>query len=235
VFVPLHDTNPLKSIDYQYVTVSLIVLNIAIYLIFQTGWFVPLDEENLAAFAAIPAELMGHGLGDETIMSPFLVPDRFTLVTYMFLHGSWIHLLGNMLFLWVFGDNVEDAMGHLRFVMFYLMCGIFAAVVHSWLMPDSELPLIGASGAVAGIISAYLILHPNVKVWVLALWRIPIKITAYWALGFWILAQFANLLIDTEESVAWGAHIGGLAAGAILILFMRRRGVPLFDRTRGGA
>ena len=88
VFVPLHDTNPLKSIDYQYVTVSLIVLNIAIYLIFQTGWFIPLDEENLAAFAAIPAELMGHGLGDETILSPFLVPDRFTLVTYMFLHGS---------------------------------------------------------------------------------------------------------------------------------------------------
>ena len=92
MFVPLHDTNPLKSIDYQYVTVSLIVLNIAIYLIFQTGWFIPLDEENLAAFAAIPAELMGHGLGDETILSPFLVPDRFTLVTYMFLHGSWIHL-----------------------------------------------------------------------------------------------------------------------------------------------
>ena len=137
------------------------------------------------------------------------MPERFTLVTYMFLHGSWIHLLGNMLFLWVFGDNVEDAMGHLRFIMFYLMCGIFAAVVHSWIMPKSDLPLIGASGAVAGIISAYLILHPKVKVWVLALWRIPIKITAYWALGFWILAQFANLLFDTEESVAWGAHIGG--------------------------
>jgi rhomboid family protein len=235
VFVPLHDTNPLKSIDYQYVTVSIIVLNIAIYVIFQTGWFVPLDDENLAAFAAIPAELMGQGLGDKSIVSPFLVPERFTLVTYMFLHGSWIHLLGNMLFLWVFGDNVEDAMGHLRFIMFYLMCGIFAAVIHSWIMPTSALPLIGASGAVAGIISAYLILHPKVKIWVLALWRIPIKITAYWALGFWILAQFANLLFDTEESVAWGAHIGGLAAGAVLILFMRRRGVPLFDRTRGGA
>jgi membrane associated rhomboid family serine protease len=236
VFVPLHDTNPLKTIDYQYVTVALIVLNIAIYVIFQTGWFVPLEDENLAAFAVVPAELMGRGLGDETIISPFLLPQRFTLVTYMFLHGSWLHLLGNMLFLWVFGDNVEDAMGHLRFIMFYLMCGIFAAVAHSWVMPDSDLPLIGASGAVAGIISAYLILHPKVKIWVLALWRIPIKITAYWALGFWILAQFINLLLfDTEESVAWGAHIGGLAAGAILILFMRRRGVPLFDRTRGGA
>jgi membrane associated rhomboid family serine protease len=115
------------------------------------------------------------------------------------------------------------------------MCGIFAAVVHSWIMPDSGLPLIGASGAVAGIISAYLILHPKVKIWVLALWRIPIKITAYWALGFWILTQFANLAFGTEESVAWGAHIGGLLSGAVLILFMRRRGVPLFDQTRGGA
>jgi membrane associated rhomboid family serine protease len=235
VFVPLHDTNPLKSIDYQYVTVSLIVLNVAIYAIFQTGWVIPLDEENLSAFAVIPATLMGHGLGDETIISPFLDPDRFTLVTYMFLHGSWIHLLGNMLFLWVFGDNVEDAMGHLRFIMFYLMCGIFAAVVHAWIMPNSDLPLIGASGAVAGIIAAYLILHPKVKVWVLALWRIPIKITAYWALGFWIAMQFAYLIFDTDESVAWGAHIGGLVAGAVLILFMRRRGVLLFDRTRGGA
>ena len=235
MFIPLHDTNPLKSIDYQYVTVSLIVINIAIYVIFQTGWIIPLDDENLAAFAVIPAELMGHGLGDETIISPFLTPERFTLVTYMFLHGSWIHLLGNMLFLWVFGDNVEDAMGHIRFIMFYLMCGIFAAVVHSLIMPNSDLPLIGASGAVAGIIAAYLILHPKVKVWVLALWRIPIKITAYWALGFWIPAQFANLVFDSEENVAWGAHIGGLAPARVLILFMRRRGVSLFDRTRGGA
>ena len=235
MFIPLHDTNPLKSIDYQYVTVTLIVLNVAIYAIFQTGWFIPLEDENTAAFAVIPAELMGHGSGDQSFATPFLVPARLNLITYMFLHGSWIHLLGNMLFLWVFGDNVEDAMGHLRFLMFYLMCGIFAAVVHSWMMADSDLPLIGASGAVAGIISAYLILHPNVKIWVLALWRIPIKITAYWALGFWILAQFANLLFDNEENVAWGAHIGGLAAGAVLILFMRRRGVPLFDRTRGGA
>ena len=109
------------------------------------------------------------------------MPERFTLISYMFLHGSWIHLLGNMLFLWVFGDNIEDAMGHLRFIMFYLMCGIFAAVLHSWMNPTSDLPLIGASGAVAGVISAYLILHPKVKVWVLALWRIPIRITAAWA------------------------------------------------------
>jgi rhomboid family protein len=236
VFIPLHDTNPLKRIHYQYVTVALIVLNVAVYAIFETGWFTPLDDENTAAFAVIPAKLMAVGTGQGTVFATgAFMPERFTLITYMFLHGSWIHLLGNMLFLWVFGDNIEDAMGHMRFVMFYLMCGIFAAVLHSWMNPISDLPLIGASGAVAGVISAYLILHPKVKVWVLALWRIPIRITAVWALGIWIAAQFANLLFESEENVAWWAHIGGLLAGAVLILFMRRRGVVLFDRTRGGA
>ena len=164
-----------------------------------------------------------------------IVPERLTLVTYMFLHGGWIHLIGNMLFIWVFGDNIEDAMGHVRFVMFYVICGIFAALLHSYMLPNSDLPLIGASGAVAGIIAAYLILHPKVKVWVLALWRVPIKITAAWALGIWIAAQVVSLFFEGEEAVAWWAHVGGLVAGAVLIMFMRRRGVILFDKTRGGA
>jgi membrane associated rhomboid family serine protease len=237
VFVPLHDTNPLKKIRFQYVTVALIALNVLVYAVFQTGWFIPLADEDLTAFAVIPAKLMA-GVGGETALfatGAVFVPERLTLITYMFLHGGWVHLIGNMLFLWVFGDNIEDAMGHLRFIMFYLMCGIFAALVHAYMLPHSELPLIGASGAVAGVIAAYLILHPKVKVWVLALWRIPIKITAAWALGIWILAQFVSLLFESEEAIAWWAHIGGLAAGAVLILFMRRRGVVLFDRTRGGA
>lgn len=236
MFVPLHDTNPLKRIRYQYVTVALIVLNVAIYVIFQTGWVIPLGEENTAAFAVIPAKLMASGPGDGTMFaSGAFMPERFTLVSYMFLHGSWIHLIGNMLFLWVFGDNIEDAMGHVRFLMFYLMCGIFAAMLHSWMLPNSDMPLIGASGAVAGVISAYLILHPKVKVWVLALWRIPIRITAAWALGIWIVVQVGSICFEGEESIAWWAHIGGLVAGAVLILFMRRRGVILFDKTRGGA
>ena len=234
MFIPLHDTNPLKSIDHQYVTFALIALNVAVFVIFQTGWVIPLENENAAMFAVIPADLLGPTA--KTVISPtFPMPERFTLVTYMFLHGGWVHLIGNMLFLWVFGDNVEDAMGHIRFIMFYLMCGIFAGLVHSWMMPNSDLPLIGASGAVAGIISAYLILHPKVKVWVLALWRIPIKLNASWALGIWVAAQVASLFFDSEENVAWWAHIGGLTAGAVLILFMRRRGVVLFDKTPGGA
>lgn len=237
MFVPLHDTNPLKNIRFQYVTVGLIALNVAVYVIFQTGWFVPLADEDVTAFAVIPARLMAASADGAAFFAngAVFVPERLTLVTYMFLHGGWIHLTGNMLFLWVFGDNIEDAMGHVRFIMFYLMCGIFAGLLHSYMLPHSQLPLIGASGAVAGVIAAYLILHPKVKVWVLALWRIPIKITAAWALGIWILAQFGNLLFESEEAVAWWAHVGGLVAGAVLILFMRRRGVVLFDRTRGGA
>jgi membrane associated rhomboid family serine protease len=236
VFIPLHDTNPLKRIHYQYVTVALIVLNVAIYVIFISGWVFAPNEEEAASFAVIPAKLMTAGMGGETMLATgAYMPERFTLVTYMFIHGNWIHLLGNMLFLWVFGDNIEDAMGHLRFIMFYLMCGIFAALFHTWMNPESEIPLAGASGAVAGVIAAYLILHPKVKVWVLALWRIPIRITAAWAIGIWIAYQFVSLLFEGEENVAWWAHIGGLLAGATLILFMRRRGVVLFDRTRGGA
>ncbi len=236
MFVPLHDTNPLKRIHFQYVTVALIAINVAIYVIFGSGWFVTPSEQETASFAVIPAKLMADG----TSVGPMFatgahMPERLTLVTYMFVHGSWVHLLANMLFLWVFGDNIEDAMGHWRFVMFFLMCGIFAALFHSLMNPTSEVPLVGASGAVAGVIAAYIILHPKVKVWVLALWRIPIRITAAWALGIWIGWQFASLLFEREENVAWWAHIGGLMAGATLILFMRRRGVVLFDRTRGGA
>jgi len=237
VFVPLHDTNPLKKIRFQYVTVGLIALNVAIFVIFQTGWFIPLADEDVTAFAVVPAKLLASTAGGGAFFAngAVFVPERLTLVTYMFLHGGWLHLIGNMLFLWVFGDNIEDAMGHIRFILFYLMCGIFAALLHSYMLPHSDLPLIGASGAVAGVIAAYLILHPKVKVWVLALWRIPIKITAAWALGIWIAAQFVSLLFESEEAIAWWAHVGGLVAGGVLILFMRRRGVVLFDRTRGGA
>ena len=195
MFVPLHDTNPLKKIRFQYVTVGLIALNVAVFAIFQTGWFIPLAEEDVTAFAVVPAQLLANAGGETAFFATgaVMVPERLTLITYMFLHGGWIHLIGNMLFLWVFGDNIEDAMGHVRFIMFYLMCGIFAASAHILMMPHSDLPLIGASGAVAGVIAAYLILHPKVKVWVLALWRIPIRITAAWALGIWILIQFASL------------------------------------------
>jgi membrane associated rhomboid family serine protease len=158
------------------------------------------------------------------------VPESLTLVTYQFLHGDIFHLLSNMLFLWVFGDNVEDAMGHLKFLAFYLLCGVAGGLTHAALTPTPSAPLVGASGAVAGVIAAYLMLHPRVRVWVLAFRFIPLRIPAAWVLGIWVVTQFIMILLPEIGPVAWWAHIGGMVAGAILILFLRRPGVALFDR-----
>lgn len=230
MFVPLHDENTLKSIRFQWVTILLIAINVIVYF-FEAA---RLDEVAIAGFAIIPKELFDTSLLPIPVESVGpRVPERLTLLTYMFFHGDILHLAGNMLFLWVFGDNVEDAMGHLKFVFFYLACGVFAGLVHAWIDPTSEIPLIGASGAVAGVIAAYLVLHPRVRVWVLALKAIPLRISAAFALGLWILIQVVMVVLPQVGPVAWWAHIGGLIAGAVLIVFLRRPGVPLFDRGLG--
>jgi membrane associated rhomboid family serine protease len=227
VFVPLRDENPLRVIQWQWVTVGIIALNV---IIFGLQLATP-DQGYIADFAAIPSELLGTGGGVLRKPSAFYaVPEPLTLITYQFLHGSPMHLIGNMLFLRVFGDNVEDAMGHVRFLAFYLLCGVAGGLAHAVMTPSSDVPLIGASGAVAGVISAYLILHPKVRVWVLAFRFIPLRITAAWALGAWIATQFVMLAIPDGSPVAWWAHIGGILAGALLIVIMRRPGVPLFDQ-----
>ena len=229
MFIPLRDDNSLKSIPFQYVTVGLIAVNILVFLLEVSG----LSHAAVASFAVTPREL----LGGTALLAPssfsedgYAIGEEATLLTYMFFHADVFHLVGNMLFLWVFGDNVEDAMGHLRFLVFYLACGVFAALFHAWMLPDSDLPLIGASGAVAGVIAAYLMLHPMVGVWVLAFKVIPLRITAGLALGVWIALQVVMVAMPDMGPVAWWAHIGGLIAGAVLILFLRRPGVPLFDR-----
>jgi membrane associated rhomboid family serine protease len=229
MFVPLHDENTLKSIRFQFVTLALIVINVLVYLFEVSG----IDDAVVASFAIIPKELFDTSLlpiGAPAPLQVPVVPERLTLISYMFFHGDILHLAGNMLFLWVFGDNVEDAMGHVRFLIFYLACGVFAGLTHAWMVPDSESPLIGASGAVAGVIAAYLMLHPRVRVWVLALKAIPLRISAAFALGIWILIQIVMVLLPQVGPVAWWAHIGGLVAGAVLVVFFRRAGVPLFDR-----
>ncbi|MBL8567323.1 MAG: rhomboid family intramembrane serine protease [Hyphomicrobiaceae bacterium] len=223
MFVPLKDDNPLRSISFQFVTIGLIVVNVIVFALTAAG----ITQSTIASFAVIPGELFGPGpLLPQTIA----VPERFTLLTYMFFHGDLLHLGGNMLFLWVFGDNVEDAMGHARFLVFYLLCGVLAGLTHALIMPDSELPLIGASGAVAGVIAAYLMLHPNVRVWVLVFKVIPMQISAAIVLGLWIVTQIVMVMLPQTDQVAWWAHIGGLVAGAVLVIFMRRPGVRLFNR-----
>jgi membrane associated rhomboid family serine protease len=159
------------------------------------------------------------------------VPEAATLITYAFLHADWLHLVGNMLFLWVFGDNIEDAMGHIRYLVFYMACAILAGLAHSMMNADSTAPLIGASGAVAGIVGAYLVLHPHVRLFVLLLGKIPLRLSAMWVLGAWAVFQVFNLAVSTSEDlVAWWAHIGGLVVGALLIVPLRRPGVALLDR-----
>lgn len=227
MFVPLYDDNPLRHVRAQFVTYALIALNVFVFVAFQSGLFGSDMENTALSFGVIPAVLMDV----EELAPEFVtIPEQLTLLTYMFLHGSWLHLLGNMLFLWVFGDNVEDATGHSRFLVFYLACGAFSGLVHSVVLPESELPLVGASGAVAGVLAAYLMLHPRVRIWVLLLWRIPLRLSAMWVLGVWIAIQIFNALTVRGDEVAWWAHVGGLAAGATLILFLRRSGVPLFDK-----
>jgi membrane associated rhomboid family serine protease len=237
VFVPLWDLNPVKRVRFQYVTLALILINCAVYFFFQKGLFYLVDDHILVGFAVIPNELVQQGFLQQPVTAVpapiILVPEGLTLVTYMFLHGNFMHLLGNMVFLWVFGDNVEDAMGHLRFLFFYMICGIFAGVTHALISADSNAPMIGASGAVAGVIAAYLMLHPNVRLWVLVLFRLPLRVSAGFALLFWIGLQILNVIVDTQDNTAWWAHIGGLVAGAVLVLFMRRSDVPLFDRATG--
>jgi membrane associated rhomboid family serine protease len=229
VFIPISDDNPLRSIHFQWVTIGLIAANVAVFALQNTG----LGPTAAASFAIVPSELFQVNIVGGPARGPYdviAVPEGYTLLSYMFLHGDILHLVSNMLFLWVFGDNVEDAMGHLKFLFFYLVCGVAGGLAHAWMLPASKLPLIGASGAVAGVIAAYLILHPRVLVWVLAFRIIPLRISAAWVLGVWVATQLVMVFLNQPDQVAWWAHVGGMAAGAVLILFMRRPGVPLFDR-----
>lgn len=228
MFIPLHDKNPLRHVLKPYVTWSLIAVTCLVHVAVQSGAVLEGARAVSVSFGMIPSIVDGtERLPDDYA----LVPAEFTLVTYAFLHGEIWHLLGNMVFLWVFGDNVEDALGHVRFLAFYLLSAAFAALTHILTHPTSDVPLIGASGAVAACVAAYLMLHPHVKLWILALGRVPLLIPAWLALGAWILFQVYNVAAAMpDDDIAWWAHVGGLLAGAGLVIAMRRPGVPLFDR-----
>ncbi len=227
MFIPLSDANPLRHVPLQFVTLGLIAANVIVFVVFQSGLMIQGMEAAAYGFGMIPAVVNDYAELDPRALA---APETLTLITYQFLHGGWMHLISNMLFLWVFGDNVEDALGHLKFLVFYLACGVAGGIAHLMIAPMSQAPLIGASGAVAGVIGAYLMLHPKVRVWVLVLGRIPLRITALYALGGWIVMQFVSIALSLGEQVAWWAHVGGVVAGIVLVVFLRRRGVPLFDR-----
>jgi len=229
--IPLHDDNPTRI--RPLVTVALIGLCVLTFL-----WQVSLGDTDQARLVAglgvIPAVLLG---GAELPPLLELVPAEFTVVTSMFLHGGWMHLIGNMLYLWIFGNNIEDAMGHGRFVVFYLLCGTAAALLQALQDPSSTIPMIGASGAISGVLGAYLLLYPKARILVLVFlgfFVTTLRLPALLVLGFWFVLQFLNAsAAGTGGGVAWWAHIGGFVAGLGLILVLRDRRVPLLGGRRG--
>ncbi|HHO67837.1 MAG TPA: rhomboid family intramembrane serine protease [Gammaproteobacteria bacterium] len=228
--IPLHDDNPTEITPY--VTIGIIVLCVLVFL-----WELSLGqqlERAVYALGVIPATLVG---GKMLAPELAMLPPWMTVFTSMFLHGGWMHLIGNMLYLWIFGNNVEDAMGHVRFVVFYLLCGIAAVMAQALPDPSSTVPMIGASGAISGVLGAYLLLYPHARVLV----AIPfgffihtVQIPAGWVLVFWFVMQLISSAAagGQQGGVAFGAHIGGFIAGMVLIPFFRRKGVPLFTPGR---
>lgn len=225
--LPLKDDNPTERVPV--VSYAVLGLCVAVFL-WQAS--LPEDQARAAVYALgmIPAVLFGEARLPPEVA---LIPAPATLVSSMFLHGGWMHLLGNMLYLWIFADNVEDAMGHGRFVAFYVLSGLAAAFAQAALDPGSQVPMVGASGAISGVLGAYLVLHPRAHVLVLIplgiltqLVRLPALIVLALWFGLQLLQQAAAPA--GGGGVAFMAHIGGFVAGMALVPLFRRRGVPLF-------
>jgi membrane associated rhomboid family serine protease len=219
MFIPLHDDTPLRLIRFQFVTLSIIVLNVAVYL--WTGAFT--NPAYLAgvnsSFGLTPSHFISF-VQATPAGTPVVAP--LTLVTSLFIHASWMHLIGNMLFLWVFADNIEDVYGYVGFAVFYLLSGIFGGLLHVVMMPHSVQPLIGASGAVSGVLAAYVVLFPRARVWILLFMRIPVPLPAIWVLGGWFLLQvFSLAAAQPGQDIAWWDHIGGFAFGLVLTYFLQ--------------
>ena len=219
--MPLWDENPFTKPSKPWVTWGIIALNIAVFCI-QAGAGIEGEEAIIKAYALSPVAVV-HQNTLQGVLSAEL-----SLLTYMFLHADIFHLLGNMIFLFVFGDDIEEAMGALRFVVFYLTCGIFGAIAFILSDPQVSLPLIGASAAVSGVIAGYLMLRPCAKIKVLLSFFV-FRLAAYWVIGSWAIIQFLQVASRADDGVAYWGHIGGFIAGAVLFPLMRRPGVELFE------
>ncbi len=240
--IPLKDDNPAHRTPL--ITVALIAACVVVWVVIQQAGQRPDDLAFTFETAAIPCEVVkGRPLSqdevvrtveldDETacLAEPLLPPafpdksEYLALLYSMFMHGSWIHLLGNMLFLWVFGNNIEDRLGHGKYVAFYLLAGVAATIAHIAVQPDSTVPLVGASGAIAGVMGMYLVLYPNVQIRsliILGFFVLFRDVAAKWLLGIWLFSQF---LINPNEGVAWMAHVGGFVFGVVTGLILRATG-----------
>ncbi len=226
--IPLRDSIPSRT--FPAVTIALIVANVAVFL-----WQLSLgpgNESLVLEMGAVPARFTrGAPAAAQALPAPA------TLLTSMFLHGGLFHLAGNMVFLWIFGNNVEDAVGHVRFVVFYALCGVAAASGHILFHPDSRIPMVGASGAISGVLGAYFLLYPQARIRTLVFLGFlaqVVNVPAYIFLGVWFLMQFVTGAATEASSagggVAWMAHVAGFVAGVPLLLVFRRRGVRLWSR-----
>ena len=181
------------------------------------------------SYGLIPAVLTGH---KQLPLELEMIAPELTLITSMFMHGGFVHLIGNMLYLWIFADNIEDELGPVKFICFYILSGIAAALTQVFLNTESTIPMIGASGAIGGVLGAYIVNHPKAKVIVLiplGFFSQIVKIPALYVLGFWFVLQFINSSLSSSEGggVAYGAHIGGFIFGAVAILFFNKKNKPL--------
>ena len=228
--LPLKDDVPSRT--FPVVTVLLIAANVAAFIYQMSLGFAPGEGPSRAAmafiseFGAVPCRIAGQCPGDD------FPPPLLTVLTSMFLHGGLLHIAGNMLYLWIFGDNVEDTMGHARFLVFYLLAGAAAAAAQTVFNPSSPIPMVGASGAVSGVLAGYLLLFPHASILTLITFGFFVKfvhVPAILVLGFWIVVQFVNGLVSFGAraaeggGVAWFAHIGGFVAGLVLLFLFRPR------------
>lgn len=230
--LPISDDNP--HFLTPYTTLGLIGLNVLAWVFLQGMGMEPALSGSMCRFALVPGELLGvlqpgssFAVGPATACQIGSSPAWYTLLTSMFMHGGWVHLLGNMWFLWIFGNNVEDAMGHVRFAVFYLLCGLVAAALELFLTNNPAVPMVGASGAIGGVMGAYILLYPRVQVHMLiflGFFVTTIAVPAIYMLGYWFILQLLGGFTSVTGQgggVAFWAHIGGFVAGALLIFVFR--------------
>lgn len=238
---PYRDDNP--TLRTPIVTIALIAANAAAWIFLQGAGTEPMLSRSVCELGAIPADLLGRlppgthlRLSENMVCTVSAEPAWHTALTSMFMHGGWAHLLGNMWFLWIFGNNVEDSTGRLRFLVFYLLCGFAALAAQVLSNPGSAIPMVGASGAIGGVMGGYIVLYPRIRVHLLlflGFFVTTFTVPAYVMLGYWLLLQLIGGLpqLSTEAAgVAFWAHVGGFAAGALLILVFQDRELVMTHR-----
>jgi len=243
---PLRDDNP--HFLTPYTTYLLIALNVLAWVFLQGFGTEPALSTSVCTLGLVPGELLqtlapGTSFDIGRGMSCVLTdqPNWLTPLTSMFMHGGWLHIIGNMWFLWIFGNNVEDSMGHVRFLVFYVLCGLAAAALQILSDHDSGIPMVGASGAIGGVMGAYVLLYPKVRVTMLlflGFYVTTFAVPAYWMLGYWFVAQLiggVGSIGAKGGGVAFWAHIGGFVAGAVLIWLFRDRALVERHPHRGWA